>query len=89
MSWTKDPDATLDYAFDWTPWLDEAEEITDQVVTVPAGLTIAQAAVVNAGVVTVWLSGGDAGEVYAVACRVTTDQGRTDERTYYLEVRDR
>lgn len=89
MSWTKDPDAILDYAFDWTAWLAEGEAITDQVVTVPAGLTIAQAATADAGVVTVWLSGGSAGEVYAVACRVTTDAGRVDERTYYLEVRDR
>jgi hypothetical protein len=39
--------------------------------------------------VRVWLSGGTAGESYDVACEITTDQGRTDERTIRVPVRER
>lgn len=41
------------------------------------------------GIVTVWLSGGDTGSTYDVACRITTDAGRTDERTIHIRIRER
>ena len=84
----KDPAAVLDYSFDWSSWLADGEAITAQSVAVPAGLTkgaVSEAA----GVVTVWLSGGSVGSRYHVVCQVTTDGGRTDERTMTIEVKDR
>lgn len=85
----KDPSAVLDYAVDWTGWLAEGETIGSFPVTVDAGLTVAQAATHSAGVVTVWLSGGTAGKTYTVTSRVTTNQGRTDDRSIRIRVEER
>ncbi|GHG09793.1 phage fiber-tail adaptor protein [Streptomyces hydrogenans] len=43
----------------------------------------------DASTVTVRLSGGALGTTYEVACRITTSQGRTDERTIGIRVTDR
>lgn len=88
-TFVKDPDATLDFAWDWSSWLASGETISDQTVTVPSGLTTAVAVSQSSGVVTVWLSGGTVGESYAVACLVTTSDARIDERTMTIKVRDR
>ncbi len=85
---TKDPSAILDWAFDWTDWLAAAETITDHTITADTGLTV-DSSTEDAGVVTVWLSGGTAGENYKVACLVTTSAGRTDERTIWIKVTNR
>jgi hypothetical protein len=74
-TWEKDPSATLDWKFNWTNWLSAAEEISSATVT--------------ANTVTVWLSGGTLGESYTVNCRITTNQGRTDERTIGIRLTDR
>lgn len=88
-SFTKDPSAVLDYAFDWSEeWLSSAETISDHTVTVSEGLTKDSVDELS-GIVTVWLSGGIAGTDYTVACEVVTTDGRTDERTITIRCRDR
>lgn len=84
----KDPDATLDYAFDWSSWLAAGETITTPTVTAETGLTLDSSSEA-AGIVTAWVSGGTAGNNYTLACRITTSAGRTDERTMRLIVRQR
>ena len=88
----KDPSAVLDYPFNWnkasSPWLQSGETISSYVITVEAGLT-EDSASENAGVVTVWLSGGTAGEIYDVACLINTSNGRTDERTIQISCVER
>ncbi len=87
--WDKDPQAVLDWAFDWSRWLSVGEEITGTpVVTVSDGLTKDSQSNTTTKV-TVWLSGGTLGTTYRVACRITTNQGRTDERTIGIRVTDR
>jgi hypothetical protein len=86
--YTKDPSAVLDWAFDWTDWLAAAETITNHDMTADTGLTV-DSSTEDAGVVTVWLSGGTAGENYKVACLVETSAGRTDERTIWIKVVNR
>ena len=86
--YTKDPSAILDWAYDWTDWLAAAETITDHTITADTGLTV-DSSTEEAGVVTVWLSGGTAGENYKVACLVETSAGRTDERTIWIKVVER
>ena len=86
--YTKDPSAVLDWAFDWTDWLAAAETITDHTITADTGITV-DSSTEDTGIVTVWLSGGTAGENYKVACLVETSAGRTDERTIWIKVANR
>lgn len=88
IHYRKDPAAVLDWAWDWSEWLAASETITTSVVTVPEGITL-DSKVDAPTRVTAWLSGGTARTTYLVACKITTDQGRTDERTYSIEVTDR
>ena len=84
----KDPSAVLDYVFDWSNWLASGETITDHTITADTGITV-DSSTEDDGKVTVWLSGGTAGESYKVACLVTTSAGRTDERTIWIKVTNR
>ena len=77
---SKDPDAVLDYAFDWTPWLEDSETISSHTITTQTGLT-KDSDSESDGIVTIWFSGGSAGIVYGIACKIVTSGGRTDERT--------
>lgn len=84
----KDPSAVLDYAFNWNDWLEAVETITSHVITVEAGIT-KDSDSESSGVVTIWLSGGTHGEDYIVACLVSTNLGRDDERSINIRCRDR
>lgn len=86
-SFVKDPQATLDYAVDWEPWLG-VDTIQSVTWTVDAGITQANASNTTTSA-TIWLSGGTVGTKYKAVCRVTTAAGRIDERTIYVEVRDK
>ena len=86
----KDPNAELDYGFDWSDWLIENEIIDSVEWIVPDGLvefdtdkTATQAIV--------WLSGGTAGESYLVTCRMTTNNTppRIDDRTFKVKCKER
>lgn len=95
---TKDPQAVLDYKFDWkalannnglSNWLGSAETISSSVVTVDSGITKVTDTITDTSTsVTVWLSAGTAGQAYKVTCRIVTNQGRTDERTIVIKVTD-
>ena len=84
----KDPEAVLDYAFDWSDWLASGETITSHLVTVPTGINLDSSAE-SAGKVTAWLSGGSVGETYRVECLIATIAGRTDERSLWIKVVER
>lgn len=87
-TFVKDPEAVLDYVFDWASWLDTGETISSHTITVPAGLTLNSSAVAS-GLVTAWLSGGDVGATYRVECKVVTSAGRTDERSITIGITER
>lgn len=84
----KDPSALLDYDVDWSANLAAGDAINAVVWAVEAGLTKASQTNTDTKA-TVWLSGGVAGATYAVACKITTTAGRTDERTFRVKVFDR
>lgn len=98
-SFIKDPSAVLDFRFDWaaltngsgdSDWLVSGETISSYAVTVEDGLTKDSDGKTDSDTsVTVWLSGGTAGRDYTVSCEITTDQGRTDERSVEVRVRNR
>jgi hypothetical protein len=86
-----DPDAVLDFAFDWSSWLGAGEHITAHTITAPAGLTV-QSHSETGGIVTVWLTGGvvpAVARLYLVTCHVTTNEGRQDDRSIRVDVRNR
>lgn len=84
----KDPQAVLDYAFDWSDWLDSGETIASTTITVASGLT-KDSDSESDGIVTIWLSGGTAGTSYTVACKIVTSSSRTDERSITIMVINR
>ena len=86
----KDPDAVLDWQFDWSDWLADSETISTPTITItPTGELAAGTPGINSGVVRVWLTGGTAGETYLVACKIVTSAGRTDERTIKINCFER
>jgi hypothetical protein len=84
----KDPDAKLDYAIDWSEWLASGDTISSHEWTVAEGINHEDAGE-SAGVTTIWLWGGTLGETYTIACKIVTTDGRTDERTFKIQIADR
>jgi hypothetical protein len=87
QSFTKDPNAVLDYQIDWSTWLG-TDTISSATWTVATGLTKTTDSKTTT-TTTVWLSGGTAGTTYSVACRIVTAGGRTDDRTVQIKVEDK
>ena len=86
-SFVKDPDAVLDYEWDWSAWLG-TDTIASHTVTASAGLTVDSTEATDTAV-TVWLSGGTVGQTYSVTCHVVTAAGREDDRTVTVTVMER
>ena len=87
-----DDDADLDFVFDWSSWLATGETISTYTVTVPTGITLGtgtKAPSQASGKVTYWVSGGTIGQSYRVACKITTNASRIDERTMNIKVLER
>lgn len=87
-TYIKDPQAVLDYGFDWSLWLQAGETISTSTWTVGSGLTKGADSIVS-GETIVWLSAGTAGSTYSATNHITTSQGRTDERTITISVQER
>lgn len=83
----KDPDSILDYKIDWSAWL-AADTILSSTWIVPTGLTKTSQSNTTT-TTTVWLSGGTLGQNYQVTNRITTNQNRTEDRTFDIVVRQR
>ena len=86
-NFVKDPDAVLDYEWDWAAWLG-ADTIASHTVTAATGLTVDSSEATTTAV-TAWLSGGSVGMSYAVTCHVVTAAGREDDRTVTVTVMER
>ena len=88
-TYTKDPQAFLDYSIDWSAWLADNETIvTSTWAADSADLTLSLLA--NDGTLTtVWIAGGEAGKDYLVTNTITTVDGRIDERSITLTCEQR
>lgn len=90
---SKTPSEVLDYSFDWDDfWLQESEIISASDWTIyaengedPVVLEI-DSENNTISLATVWVSGGTAGARYRLRNAITTNQGRTAERTIYLDI---
>lgn len=83
----KDPDSVIDYVWDWSAWLG-ADTILTSTWIVPTGLTKTSQSNTTT-TATVWLSGGTLGASYQVTNRIVTNQGRTEDRTMEIVIRER
>ncbi len=87
----KDPQARVDYAIDWTGYLDGATIAASLWSVVPdeaGGIAVDQESF-DPGRAAARLSGGVAGRLYIVSNRVTLSDGSVDERSITLRVEER
>ena len=88
----KDPDSKLDYIWDWTAWLD-VDTISTFSFEVPDGITLSSspAAEKMAGnqKIKAWFEGGTARESYPVTCRITTVNGRQEDKTAIFKMKSK
>lgn len=86
----KDPQAILDYTFDWGPWLGSTDTIT-------ISTWVVESPIVSEGggesktdtTTTLFVSGGVHGNNYDVTNSITTLGGRKTDRSIELRVRNR
>jgi hypothetical protein len=89
MALKKDPNAVLDYTFDWGPYLTPLND-TIQTVTWITSAGITKVSQSNTAVTaTAFVSGGVLGEKETLTCRITTSGGRTDDRSVTLQIVER
>ena len=84
-TFTKDPQAVLDYTQDWTKWL-AGDTIASATASIGTQTSIAVDSTTHtASTVTAWVSGGVVGARYYVTVTVVTVGRRTDERSFYID----
>lgn len=88
QTFLKDPDAVLDYGFDWSDWLADEEIISESTWTVEDGITKDSDSKTNT-VTTIWLSGGSAGVEYIMTNHIVTSDGREDDRSFRVKIIER
>jgi len=80
----KGPDSLIDYGVDWSNWLADSETISISVWIVPTGLTLeSESNTTTASAI--FISGGALGEVYTLTNRITTNHGRTEDRSMLIK----
>lgn len=90
----KDPNAVLDYPFDWTEYLAPLDDaIVSATFILETPLTADDARQVlspDGRIAVVWVeAGGVAGKTYRVTCRITTAEGRIDDRSIFLKIKEK
>jgi len=91
----KDPGSITDFRIDWgTAFLGDGEAVTSSSweifpVEPPGGLVVDNEPPFTATDTTVFISGGIAGHLYQLTNRITTDQGRTDERSFIIRMAEK
>ena len=88
----KDPDARIDFEFDWHAACPDGQAVAASLWTVApseAGGVAIAAAAHDLTQATATLAGGVAGHVYRVTNRVTISDGQIDERSVTVRVEER
>ena len=83
-----DPNAVLDFTFDWTDWHAAISDTLSSKTVAANGVTVDSSSATTLKV-TVWLSAPLAGVIASVTCHIVTAGARTDDRTIYLVTKDR
>lgn len=94
-SWIeKDSSAQLTYSMDWSQWLQGSDTISTVEYSVSPSTDINDVHIVNSGVQIGYLtyaelSKGRNGEIYTIAAKITTNDGKIDTRRFRIKVKDR
>lgn len=88
MEYIKDPDAILDYTINWSSWLPAGDAIAESTWTAGNGITIDSDSNTSTSA-TVWLSGGTVGATYTVTNHIVTDDGREEDQTISIIIREK
>ena len=85
----KDPDAILDYSFDWTLYLTPLSDTIASVTFIgDVGLVLTNPSHTTT-TATTFVSGGVVGSNMNLTCRIVTTGGRTDDRSITLKILNR
>ena len=87
QSFTKDPDAVLNYSIDWETWL-SSDTISTSSWTVDTGITKDSDSNTTTAT-SVVVSAGTAGTTYELTNSVVTAAGYEDDRTIRINVQER
>jgi hypothetical protein len=82
----QDPQAVLDYPFDWSTRLGDDPIQTSTFVS-DSGFMVESDAILDSSNTIVWLSGGTRNKRYAVTNHIVTVGGRDDDWTIYVLVK--
>ncbi len=85
----KDPDAVLDYTFDWSLYLAPLADAISSVTWILDAPLVKVSSSFTATTATAFVSGGVVGTTLNLVCRITTAAGRTDDRTIVLKILQR
>jgi hypothetical protein len=80
----KDPAAVKDYGFDWSAWMSSGDVVSSSVFS--AGTCVVTSSSISSYTTVCFIGSGTAGEIYKVTNRISTAQGRIDERSFDLNV---
>jgi hypothetical protein len=86
-SFVKDPDAVLDYKIDWSAWLGTDTITASQWLSEDEALVIDSEEASDTETV-VWLSGGEIRKRHLVTNRITTADGRTNDRSIRISIKE-
>lgn len=83
----KDPDSVVDFAIDWSEYLD-TDVISTSNWTVESGITEDSSSNTTT-VSTIFVSGGTARTKYQLTNRITTGGGRTEDQSIFIYVQEK
>lgn len=86
QSFVKDPDAILDYYVDWGPWLGGDTLVTSTWSTT-SSVVLSQDEILGT-LTRIWVSGGVVGEAVELVNHIVTAEGRADDRTVVVIIRE-
>ena len=88
-TFAQDPDARLDYTIDWTDFLTANTDTAASIELItPEGITTDGSTLVEGSKHTFFISGGTAGRVYRITSRITTTDGRINDQSIIILIRE-
>lgn len=85
----KDPNATLDYTFDWGEYLALISDTLALAEFLVDGTLVVVSQTFTPTAAQAFVSGGTIDDTETLTCRITTTGGRIDDRSVYLKIIDR